>query len=306
MTAIAPALENLSLDITEEIRVRSSLSASFAALLEEMGPSNEGHNGTPMPMTLEPWPGGRWFRELGDNNGHLWGHVQAIKRPTLLEITGPLMMSFAVASNLQYRLKNRRRNVDQRHHTALGLFPDVIGRVVAGLATSVRAPSATGEKLTSAELSSRRRRGRTSRHVAIISRCHARWRQSASQRVSARRAVVPRRCPAFLAPTCPIRSKTVSRSRSPAQRPEVPHRPGCGEGLVLPPCSRSEQALKEKAVYELELVATAGVSQNVGALLDPPDRSIWRRLKAPPTKGPGEGLSGGDGRAAILLRDRPQ
>ena len=99
MTAIAPAIENLSLDITEEIHVRSSLAATFAALLEEMGPSNEGHNGAPMPMTLEPWPGGRWFRDLGDNNGHLWGHVQAIKRPTLLEITGPLMMSFAVASN---------------------------------------------------------------------------------------------------------------------------------------------------------------------------------------------------------------
>jgi uncharacterized protein YndB with AHSA1/START domain len=125
MTLTAAALENLSLDITEEIRVRSSLTATFAALLEEMGPSNEGHNGTPMPMTLEPWPGGRWFRELGDNNGHLWGHVQAIKRPTLLEITGPLMMSFAVVSNLQYRLKETDgRTLITLHHTALGLFPD--------------------------------------------------------------------------------------------------------------------------------------------------------------------------------------
>ena len=125
MTATAPALENLSLDITEEIRVRSSLTATFAALLEEMGPSNEGHNGTPMPMTLEPWPGGRWFRELGDNNGHLWGHVQAIKRPTLLEITGPLMMSFAVVSNLQYRLKEADGGtLITLHQTALGLFPD--------------------------------------------------------------------------------------------------------------------------------------------------------------------------------------
>ena len=52
-----------------------------------MGPERRMH-GTPMPMTLEPWPGGRWFRDLGDNNGHLWGHVQAIKPPTLLEITG--------------------------------------------------------------------------------------------------------------------------------------------------------------------------------------------------------------------------
>ena len=125
MTAVAPAVENLSLDVTEEIHVRSSLSATFAALLEEMGPGNEGHNGTPMPMILEPWPGGRWLRDLGDNNGHLWGHVQAIKRPTLLEISGPLMMSFAVASNVQYRLKEvSGGTLITLHHTALGLFPD--------------------------------------------------------------------------------------------------------------------------------------------------------------------------------------
>ena len=125
MTALAPAIENLSLNVTEEVRVRSSLTTTFAALLEEMGPSNEGHNGAPMPMTLEPWPGGRWFRDLGDNNGHLWGHVQAIKRPTLLEITGPLMMSFAVASNLQYRLKEvDGGTLITLRHTALGLFPD--------------------------------------------------------------------------------------------------------------------------------------------------------------------------------------
>jgi hypothetical protein len=55
-----------------------------------------------MPMVLEPWPGGRW--ELGDDNGHFWGHVPAIKRPTLLEITGPLFMSYPVVSNMQYRL----------------------------------------------------------------------------------------------------------------------------------------------------------------------------------------------------------
>jgi hypothetical protein len=125
MIAVAPAIENLSLDIAEEIRVRSSLTATFAALLEEMGPSNEGANNAPMPMILEPWPGGRWFRDLGDNKGHLWGHVQAIKPPTLLEITGPLMMSFAVASNLQYRLKEiDGETLITLRHTALGLFPD--------------------------------------------------------------------------------------------------------------------------------------------------------------------------------------
>ena len=125
MPATAPAIENLSLDISQETLVRSSVTATFAALLEELGPSNLGQNDVSMPMTLEAWPGGRWFRDLGDNNGHLWGHVQAIKRPTLLEITGPLMMSFGVASNVQYRLKE----VDGGtmivfRHTALGLFPD--------------------------------------------------------------------------------------------------------------------------------------------------------------------------------------
>jgi hypothetical protein len=51
--------------------------------------------------------------------------VQAIKRPTLLEITGPLMMSFAVANNLQYRLKEvDGSTVIMFHHSAIGLFPD--------------------------------------------------------------------------------------------------------------------------------------------------------------------------------------
>jgi hypothetical protein len=125
MTAFAAEIEHLSLNITEEIHVRSSLAATFAALLEEMGPSNQGERGAPMPMILEPWPGGRWFRDLGGDKGHLWGHVQAIKPPTLLEIAGPLMMSFAVASNLQYRLKDvDGGTVITFRHSAFGLFPD--------------------------------------------------------------------------------------------------------------------------------------------------------------------------------------
>jgi hypothetical protein len=125
MTAIAPSLDTLTLNISEEIRVLATITATFAALLEELGPSNQAEHGRPMPMVLEPWPGGRWFRDLGDKNGHFWGHVQAIKRPTLLEITGPLMMSFAVASNVQYRLKEiDGGTLITFRHTALGFFPD--------------------------------------------------------------------------------------------------------------------------------------------------------------------------------------
>ena len=75
------------------------------------------------PPKLEPWPGGRWFRDLGENNGHFWGVVQAIKRPTLLEITGPLFMSYPVVSNVQYRLSEKDGGTLLTfHHTALGLI----------------------------------------------------------------------------------------------------------------------------------------------------------------------------------------
>ena len=125
MVAVAPAIENMTLHIAQDIHVRSSLTATFSALLEQMGPANERHDGTAMPMTIEPWPGGRWFRDLGDGNGHFWGHVQAIKRPTLLEITGPLFMSCPVVSNLQYRLTEvEGGTLITFHHTALGLIPD--------------------------------------------------------------------------------------------------------------------------------------------------------------------------------------
>jgi len=119
------ALDNLTLDLTEEIRVQASLDATFEALLEEMGPHNTGVGGVPMPMVIEARPGGRWYRDLGGNDGHFWGHVQAIKRPTLLEITGPLFMSMPVVSNLQYRLKEvEGGTLISFRHSALGFIPD--------------------------------------------------------------------------------------------------------------------------------------------------------------------------------------
>jgi len=78
-----------------------------------------------MQMKLEAWPGGRWWRDLGDNNGHFWGHVQAIKRPTLLEISGPLFMSYAVVSNVQYRLsESDGRTLIRFHNKAMGAVQD--------------------------------------------------------------------------------------------------------------------------------------------------------------------------------------
>ncbi len=119
-----PGIESLTLVVTQEIRVNASLETTFEALLEQIGPENESPE-QKMPMKLEPWPGGRWFRDLGNDNGHLWGHVQAIKRPTLLEITGPLFMSYAVANNLQYRLSQENGGTLIRfHHRAFGVIQE--------------------------------------------------------------------------------------------------------------------------------------------------------------------------------------
>jgi hypothetical protein len=117
-------IESLMLEVSQEIRVRASLETTFAALLEQIGPENESPE-RKMPMKLEAWPGGRWFRDLGNGDGHLWGHVQAIKRPTLLEVTGPLFMSYAVVSNLQYRLSDENgETVIRFHHKAFGVIQD--------------------------------------------------------------------------------------------------------------------------------------------------------------------------------------
>ena len=124
ITQMVPGIESLTLTVTQEVHVKASLETTFATLLEQIGPENESERGK-MPMKIEPWPGGRWFRDLGDNNGHLWGHVQAIKRPTLLEITGPLFMSYAVVSNLQYRLSEENgETVIRFHHKAFGLIQE--------------------------------------------------------------------------------------------------------------------------------------------------------------------------------------
>jgi len=125
MNSNAQSIEKLTLNLTQEIHVRASLDATFAALLEQMGPHNETHDGKPLPMKIEARPGGRWYRDLGDDNGHFWGTVQAIKRPTLLEITGPLFMSYPVVSNVQYRLSEvEGGTLIAFRHTALGYIPD--------------------------------------------------------------------------------------------------------------------------------------------------------------------------------------
>jgi hypothetical protein len=93
-----------ALNILKDIEIAAPLEITFEAVLEELGPAGEMPGGKPFPMVIEPWPGGRWYRDLGNNAGHLWGHVQVIKPPTLLELCGPLFMSYPALNHVQYRL----------------------------------------------------------------------------------------------------------------------------------------------------------------------------------------------------------
>ena len=125
MLATEQTLENLTLTINQEIHVKAPLDVTFAALLEQLGPGNETPDGKSLSMKIEAWPGGRWYRDMGDGNGHFWANVKAIMRPTLLEFVGPLFASFPFVSNVQYRLSEEPGGtLIKFHHKAFGLVPE--------------------------------------------------------------------------------------------------------------------------------------------------------------------------------------
>ena len=113
-----------TLEVTKDVQIAAPVEIVFETLLEQLGPRHETAPGSPLPMKLEPWPGGRWYRDLGNNAGHFWGHVQVIKPPTLLEICGPLFMSYPAISHLAYRL-TAEGNVTRLRltHRAIGQIP---------------------------------------------------------------------------------------------------------------------------------------------------------------------------------------
>ena len=130
-----------TLNIKKDVLIEAPIDVVFETLLQPAGPLVD------MALKMEPWPGGRWFRDLGNNTGHLWGHVQVIKPPKLLEIVGPLMMSYPVASFLQYRLTEEAGGVRLAlTHQAIGLItPEHMEGVNKGWGDFVGAIKAAAE-----------------------------------------------------------------------------------------------------------------------------------------------------------------
>lgn len=112
----------LPINVEIKIDIDASPEKAFAAMLEWLGPGNRTPSGESMKMKLEAFPGGRWYRDLGDSQGHFWGNVQVIKKPTILEITGPLFMSYPALSHVQFRITpNGDSSTLSLRHQALGL-----------------------------------------------------------------------------------------------------------------------------------------------------------------------------------------
>jgi uncharacterized protein YndB with AHSA1/START domain len=124
MMAVSTEQEIRTFEIVKEEAIAASIEIVFETLLEQLGPYNQTPDGTSLAMKIEPWPGGRWYRDLGKDAGHFWGHVQAIKPPTLLEICGPLFLSYPATSNVQYRLTEENGLTRLKFvHRAMGLIP---------------------------------------------------------------------------------------------------------------------------------------------------------------------------------------
>jgi len=111
-------IQDLTLDLTQSIEIDAAIGDAWRGLIRRLTEESSTPDNKPMPMVLEEWPGGRWFRDLGDRQGHLWGFVQVIKPPTLIEIQGPMFMSYAVAGTYPISFRS-----NLRRHRAVATTP---------------------------------------------------------------------------------------------------------------------------------------------------------------------------------------
>ncbi len=98
-------LDDMTLDVNQQIEIKAAIGDVYRGALYRFGAGFTNPQGESMQMILEEWPGGRWFRDRGNGIGHLWGHVQVMKPPVLLELSGPMFMSYPALNHLELKLE---------------------------------------------------------------------------------------------------------------------------------------------------------------------------------------------------------
>ena len=130
-------LEEMTLDVEQQIEVERAIEDVFKSVLNRFGKGLTKPDGERLNMNIEEFAGGRWYRDLGDGAQYLWGHVQVIKSPTLLELSGPMFMSYPAINHVEIKLDDAEGSTKVTlRHRAIGLLdPTHKENVTTGWAT---------------------------------------------------------------------------------------------------------------------------------------------------------------------------
>ncbi|MGE4019297.1 MAG: SRPBCC domain-containing protein [Pyrinomonadaceae bacterium] len=113
----------MTLDLEQSVEVSGKIDDVFKSVLHRFGEGNVRPDGVAMELRLEEWAGGRWYRDRGDGIQHLWGHVQVIKPPTLVELSGPMFMSYPALNHLELKLEEVKNGTKVTlRHRAIGML----------------------------------------------------------------------------------------------------------------------------------------------------------------------------------------
>jgi DNA-binding transcriptional ArsR family regulator/uncharacterized protein YndB with AHSA1/START domain len=98
-----------SFHLEQEVTIRAPRARVFDALTRDVGQwwAFRLTRDAKSTLVLEPRVGGRFFEDMGDGEGALWGTVTYIKRPEVLRLTGPLgMMKEPIIGVYTYELSD--------------------------------------------------------------------------------------------------------------------------------------------------------------------------------------------------------
>src|SRR5262249_2114901 len=95
----------------------------FPAVLHQFGKGNTRPDGESLGLDIEARPGGRWWRDRGNGIGHFWGVVQVIKPPSLLELSGPMFMSYPATNHVEITVEKAGKGSKvPLRHGAMGMI----------------------------------------------------------------------------------------------------------------------------------------------------------------------------------------
>jgi hypothetical protein len=66
-------IEDLTLDVEESVEINGAAEDVFKSVLYRFGEGNVRPDGDSLELQIEPWAGGRWYRDRGEGIQHFVG-----------------------------------------------------------------------------------------------------------------------------------------------------------------------------------------------------------------------------------------